>query len=166
MKMPPCPGSGSVFTPGDYQLGLRWWLGLPLLDNLPPDLPCPRCAAATCDPFGDHLMCCKINNFTARHGAVQDCLLDLLRLGQQPCEREQALEKENARRTLSERLRPADILIRNWTGGKDTAVDLTIVHPLQRSEVPWTSAKGKSFLRKKEEAKIEKYEQPCRTSCQ
>ena len=27
--------------------------------------------------------------------------------------------------------RPADIFIRNWAGGKDAAIDVTVIHPLQ-----------------------------------
>ena len=31
--------------------------------------------------------------------------------------------------------RPADVLISNWTGGKDTALDVTVVNPLQAAMV-------------------------------
>ena len=86
MQAAPSVVSAAVITPPDYQLGLRWWLGMPLLNDLPTAFPCPRCGAATCHPLGDHLVCCKHNNFTARHGAIQDCLLECLRSANQPVE--------------------------------------------------------------------------------
>ena len=39
---------------------------------------------------------------------------------------------------------------------------LTIVHPLQVGEIPWSADKAKGFLRRKETAKNLKYEDPCR----
>jgi hypothetical protein len=39
---------------------------------------CPHCDCPT-DPFGDHLLCCNRNNFTQRHNAVQNVLLDALK---------------------------------------------------------------------------------------
>ena len=161
MKHPPHSATNSIVAPGDYQLGLRWWLGIPLLQDLPDNTPCPRCAA-TLDPFGDHLVCCKHNNFSARHGAVQECLLEFLRDAKQPVEREQGLDRENSRRVLKDRLRPADLLIRNWSAGKDVAVDVTVAHPLQRSESPWNMTRVSTFLKRREDAKILKYEDACR----
>ena len=32
--------------------------------------------------------------------------------------------------------RPADVLIRNWVGGKDAALDVTVVTPLQDATMP------------------------------
>ena len=114
------------------------------------------------DPFGDHLVCCRQNNFTARHGALQDALLLVLGLAKQLAERDQALQKVNSSRVIRQQLRPADILLRNWAGGRDVAVDLTIVHPLQVGETPWSADKAKSFLHRKETAKNLKYEDACR----
>ena len=33
MQVPPHPGLGTVMPHSEYQLGLRWWLGLPLQDS-------------------------------------------------------------------------------------------------------------------------------------
>ena len=86
----------------------------------------------------------------------------VLGLAKQPAEREQALQRANSTKVIYQQLRPADILLRNWAGGRDVAVDLTIVQPLQASETPWSAERAKGFLRRKETAKNQKYEDPCR----
>ena len=87
--------------------------------------------------------------------------MESLRAANQPVEREQPLSRENGRRVLREHLRPADLLWKQWVGGKDVAVDVTVCHPLQRAELPWSVAKCNTFLKRKEEAKIVKYADPC-----
>ena len=63
----------------------------------------------------------------------------------------------------AEGLRPADLLLRNFQDGKDTAVDLTISHGWQVSErtADVTRERWRSFLRRKEAAKEEKYTAVC-----
>ena len=73
-----------------------------------------------------------------------------------------SLTTENASRTLRQQLRPADILLKGWDNGKDVAVDVTVSHPAQQSEKPWTADKARGFLRRRDEAKTTKYEEPCR----
>ena len=161
MHVAPHPALGTVMGHGQYQLGLRWWLGLPLAPDMPDGEMCPKCHTTVLDPFGDHLMCCRQNNFSARHGALQDSLLLVLGMAKQPAEREQPLRQANASRVLRQQLRPADILLRGWAGGRDVAVDVTIAHPLQLAEQPWQVDKAKSFLRRRERLKVEKYEAAC-----
>ena len=161
MHVAPHPGLDTVMGHAEYQLGLRWWLGLPLVPDMADGEVCPKCHATALDRFGDHLMCCRQNNFSARHGALQDSLLLVLGIAKQPAEREQPLRQANASRVLRQQLRPADILLRGWAGGRDVAVDVTIAHPLQLAELPWQVDKAKSFLRRREELKIGKYEAAC-----
>ena len=79
----------------------------------------------------------------------------------QPAEREQPLRQANASRVLRQQLRPADILLRGWAGGKDVAVDVTLAHPLQLAEQPWQVDRAKSFLRHRERLQVDKYEAAC-----
>ena len=58
-------------------------------------------------------------------------------------------------------LRPADVLLRAWLGGKDTAVDVTVRHPLHGAPETWTAEKATAFLRKAESQKREKFSQCC-----
>ena len=162
MHVAPHPALDTVMGHAEYQLGLRWWLGLPLVADMADGEVCPKCHTTVLDPFGDHLMCCRQNNFSARHGALQDSLLLVLGMAKQPAEREQPLRQANASRVLRQHLRPADILLRGWAGGRDVAVDVTIAHPLQLAELPWHVDKAKSFLRRREELKNDKYEAACR----
>ena len=80
--------------------------------------------------------------------------------GDQPFMREAPLHKQNA---LSSRaaLRPADILLRAWQGGKDLAVDVTVFHPLQAAQQPWTAEKAKGYLTMVERRKLAKYDTAC-----
>ena len=48
-----------------------------------------------------------------------------------------------------EKLRPADILLKGWYAGKDTAVDLTVVHGWQGCQQRASREKWRAFLRKK-----------------
>ena len=58
-------------------------------------------------------------------------------------------------------LRPAGLLLRAWQGGKDLAVDVTVSHPLQLSQQPWTAAKAKGYLSSVEKKKVAKYSKAC-----
>ena len=43
--------------------------------------------------------------------------------------------------------RPADVLVPHWTGGLDTAWDVTMIHPLQASTVAGAAASPGHLLR-------------------
>ena len=141
-----------------YKLGLRWWPGIPINQSTN---SCPHCEAAI-DEHGDHLLCCRHTNFTQRHNAVQTVLLDALQAARIPNQREAPLTVHNATVTTAQHLRPADILLPSWQNSRHLAVDITISHPTQSSEAPFTSEKAKSFLKRKETAKWTKYEIPCK----
>jgi len=59
-----------------YRLGLRWWLGKPLvsLDDPLAPVSCPGGCEAEVDEFGDHILCCKHNNFQLRHNDTQQAI--------------------------------------------------------------------------------------------
>ena len=150
----------SIIGPDEYRLGLRWMLGLPILRPNGEDATCPACGLVV-DVFGDHLLCCRRNNFYGRHFAVQESFAAMAQAGGQPFVREAPLTKEN-RETQGAALRPADLLFRAWQGGKDTAVDVTVVHPLQAREIPWTKEKAAAFLKQAETRKVStKYRVAC-----
>ena len=62
-------------------------------------------------------------------------------------------------------LRPADLLIPNWHGGRPTALDVTVVHGWVGAAASSTQAvprdNWRPFLRRKEEEKHAKYDVPC-----
>ena len=139
------------FPSDQYRVGLKWWLGLPLFVSSEGAL-CPGCSAPV-DQFGDHLVCCKRNNFSRRHNAVQESLGALLQEAGQGWAKEVPLPDP-----LDAAMRPADLLIRGWIEGKDTAVDLTVSHGWQvagRPEGRASRERWRAFLRKKEAEKLD-----------
>ena len=168
MSVPPSSKLFYTMPSDQYKLALKWWLGKPIL--LPPDpggqYLCPGCREIV-DPHGDHLLCCRRNNYTKRHGAVQTALFNALLEAGQGCTREERIPIDG------ETIRPADLLVANWAGGRDVAVDITVCHGWQLSERPslvnrddphrqmLSRERWRSFLRRKEENKNTKYKEKC-----
>jgi hypothetical protein len=153
MMAPPCDNTHTVIPPDEYVLGMKWWLGLPVLQR---DSVCPGCQERT-DANGDHLLCCKHNNFANRHNAVQEALYSILSCSGQCVAKEVALA--NAPDT---QLRPADLLLDMWQDGKPTAVDITVSHGWQVAEQgKVVRDKWRPFLRKREKGKHQKYDEHC-----
>jgi hypothetical protein len=136
---------------------MKWWLGIPLLQDDSTAHSCPGCTKAV-DVFGDHLLCCGRNNFALRHNAVQEAIANVLTLSGQPFAKEVSLPE-----SPDGELSPADILLSAWQEGMPTAVDITICHGWQVSErTSQSRERWRSFLRRKEAAKHTKYDAPCR----
>jgi hypothetical protein len=93
MSVAPNAAIRSLIPSSLYRLGLRWWLGCPLMETVYGDLKCPGCNAAV-DVFGDHLLCCKRNNFLHRHTALQEGLAVILTEAGQPFTKEVVIPQE------------------------------------------------------------------------
>jgi hypothetical protein len=115
----------TVIPTDEYRLGLKFWLGLPLVDPAAPAPSCPLCRVVV-DAHGDHLLCCKHNNYALRHNAVQDAFCALLSEAGVPFQKEVAIPGQAVGG-----LRPADALAQF---AKPLAVDVTIGHGWQASE--------------------------------
>ena len=157
MSVKPSQPLQTLIPPDQYRLGLRWWLGLPLVEA-PTSGASVRCVGCDgdVDIFGDHLLCCRRNNFQKRHTAVQEAIANMLT----DCGQGFSLEVP-VPNTTDASLRPADILLRTWSSGMDTAVDLTVVHGWQQQERLATKERWRAFLRTKEEQKHKKYDGVC-----
>ena len=57
--------------------------------------------------------------------------------------------------------RPADVLIPNWTGGKDTAIDVTVVNPMRLDYVSKSADNPEYALTTTFESKWRKYGPVC-----
>ena len=57
--------------------------------------------------------------------------------------------------------RPADVLIPVWSGGRDTALDFTVVNPLQEALVNAASEDGSSAVEHAHQLKLRKYGERC-----
>ena len=160
MAVTPNTSLASTFPTDTYRLGLRWWLGATVLEVSDPAATlCPGCGLQV-GPLGDHLLRCIRLNFAKRHNAVQDCLAVLLLETGQGVTREVRLPE-----CPEGDLRPADLLIRHWSQGRDTAVDITISHAWTSQEERAANApsreRWRSFLVRKEGAKRTRYQRPC-----
>ena len=91
--------------------------------------PCPACKAPS-DILGDHPLCCANDGERiARHNALRDALHSTAAaasLG--PTKEVRFLLPGNDKR-------PADVFLPYWSGGRDTAWDVTVTHPLQAATV-------------------------------
>ena len=152
--LPAC-GSAGIIHPDQYVLGLKWWLGVPLLTTA--GSRCPGCGQDA-NPEGDHFLCCPRNNYAKRHDAVQDAIFNILSTSGLAVAREVALPSDQ-----EARLRPADLLLNNWLNGQPLAVDVTVSHnwPPGNSASP-ARDNWRPGLRRKEASKHMKYDEPCR----
>ena len=90
---------------------------------------CPACSAHSAT-LGDHALCCgSAGERVARHNALRDALYSTAvsaLLGP---------SREGRFLLPGDDRRPADVLVPHWTGGQDTAWDVTVIHPLQAATV-------------------------------
>lgn len=148
MMVTPNEGLGLKMESRDYRFLLKWWLGMPLVG--PGKKTCP-CCEQQMDPFGDHLVSCKLNQPVQRHNALRDALTDELRVHNVVAQKEVPIGGSR---------RPADVAMPSLDSRGPVAVDLVVHHPLSLSENR-TSDTTKSSLRKAEEQKLKDSEDLC-----
>ncbi|GJY27321.1 hypothetical protein Tco_0402047 [Tanacetum coccineum] len=124
----PIDGLGQHMSPVEYRTILKYRLMIPLF---PVDAICPVCRKACLDSFGEHAVHCKeLPGFKYRHDMVRDVLFDICRRAGISVKKEAPVnfltDPSDGRSTL----RPADVLVFGWVGGKHACVDLTGVSPL------------------------------------
>ena len=104
----------------------RYRLGLALYNH---HGPCPACHRLS-DKQGNHAMCCGSGGERiSRHNHLRDHLHDTaVAAGLGPVREVRFL-------IPGEDSRPADVLLPHWVGGKDAALDVTVVNPCQTATV-------------------------------
>ena len=119
----PSEGLGLHLQPLEFQVAIKWWLGL---DTSCGSI-CPLCPGKVLDPLGHHALTCKRGgDVVTRHNKLRDTLAET-------CRRAQLSVKVEAGSNLSKdhsHTRPADILVPNWSLGKPAAFDLPLTSPL------------------------------------
>ena len=153
----PIEGLGQHMSAIEYRAILKYRLMIPLF---PVDEPCPMCKKARLDKFGEHALHCKeLPGFKYRHDLVRDVLWDVLRRAGISAKKEAPVnfltDPSEGRSTL----RPADVLVFGWAGGKHACVDLTGVSPLVGFRDTGFVA-GQAVL-KAESKKVIKHETAC-----
>ena len=132
----------------------RYRLGLPVF-TMEAECPMPRCRLVS-DRYGDHAISCGIGGERiACHNHVRDALLQTaVQAGLGPTKEPDGLLPGSDDR-------PADLLIPFWSSGRDTALDFTVVNPLQAALVGRTAQDGGSAVEHAHRGKVRKYEERC-----
>ena len=118
----PLPALGLHMRSKEFISAIKFRLGMPVYSQ---EGECSFCGANN-DTMGDHAMVCRIGGEPiSRHNALRDALFNVAaEAGLSPVKEGRGILPDSERR-------PADIFIRNWAGGKDAALDITVTHPLQ-----------------------------------
>ena len=114
--------------------------------------PCPTCGGAV-DPFGDHSVSCGHAAFGKRHLGIQMFLCRALSNARVPHDREVAVTGDLSR--------PADVLLKEWSAGKDLAVYLTVVHPAAVSAPRPATGSAQAYLAQAARLKCQASEKKC-----
>ncbi len=144
-------------SPVEYRTILRYRLMIPLF---PVDEVCPVCRKACLDTFGEHAVHCKeLPGFKYRHDFVRDVLFDIFRRAGISVKKEAPVNFLTDPLEGRSTLRPADVLVFGWVGGKHACVDLTGVSPLVGLRTG-TFTVGEAAL-KAASSKVAKHEKAC-----
>nr|GEW29921.1 putative reverse transcriptase domain-containing protein [Tanacetum cinerariifolium] len=148
---------GQHMSPVEYRTILKYRLMIPLF---PVDAICPVCRKACLDSFGEHAVHCKeLSGFKYRHDMVRTSFFYICRrvgiFAKKEAPANFLTDMSDGRSTL----RPTDVLVFGWVGGKHACVDLIGVSPLVvLSSRGFTTCKA---ALKAASCKATKYEKAC-----
>ena len=117
----PSPVLGLHVRPQEFRYSVLYRLGAPIY---PSAGPCPACKRDS-DRYGDRaIVCGSHGERIARHNQLRDAIYQVA------ASANLAPRKEENALLPGTNARPADVFIPNWTGGRDTALDVTVVSPM------------------------------------
>ena len=131
LNVVPSPALGLHIRGTEFVTALKYRLGSHIYQAAG---PCPACGAPS-DTLGNHALCSgSAGECISRHNALRDALYSTAEAASLGPSRE-------GRFLLPEDdCRLADVLVPHWTGGQDTAWDVTVIHPLQAATVTGAAA--------------------------
>ena len=116
LSVVPSEGHGLHFEPNQYNVALKWWLGL----DTSCGSSCSLCPDSILDPLGHHASTCKRGGDAVhRHNLLRDVFAGSCRLAHLGVK----VEVGNNLTQDHDHTRPADVLIHNWSLGKPAAFD-------------------------------------------
>lgn len=145
------PAPSTKFSNVQFSVLVRLFLGIPYG---PTSSPCPSCNSIA-DPLGLHAVTCRGNgDIISRHNAFRDTVWNHCALSGLSSVR----EKKGILGDIGGKRRPADVLVHNWSDGKDWCLDMAVTSPTQdkfllRSSLVAGTAADSYF-----EAKLKKYD--------
>ena len=126
LNVVPSPALGLHLRPTEFIMSVKYRLGCDVFSTTGKCTACPHLS----DAKGDHAISCGYEGERiARHNHLRDALHSACA---QAC---LGPIKEGRFLLPGSDARPADVLIPHWTKGKDTALDITVVNPLQAALV-------------------------------
>ena len=152
LNVVPNPGLNLLLQPAEFVAAIRYRLGQPVFST---EGPCPACGRPS-DQLGDHaLNCAWQGERIARHNSLRDTLHSTAVAASL------APTKEGRFLLPGQGGKPADILVPHWTGGKDTAYDVTVINPLQTAEVTGAATTPGHALNTAHKRKLDKSWEEC-----
>ena len=151
---PPSKALGLHLRKSEFFLAARYRLGLPIFQR-EGNCPMTNCQGFG-DKYGDHSISCAINGERiAKHNHVRDAIF--------AAAAQAALgpRKEPAGLLPGSDDRPADVLLPFWANGKDAALDISIVNPMQQALVGQVAREGDSGVQHTFNVKVRKYSERC-----
>ena len=145
LKAIPQPTLGLAFSPHEFVIAVRLWLGVPLF----PLLPLCTCLSVI-DQFGDHLLGCSHGPLRIqRHDALVSIVHHALLQDHPGVLREQSI--------ASDQSRPGDIYHPDFTLGRPAYFDLSVRCTTQPSFISAAASKAGVAAAASEEAKDDHY---------
>ena len=128
LSVTPSEGLGLHLDPSQFQVAIKWWLGL----DLSYGSCCPLCPEIALDPLGHHAVTCKRGgDVVSHHNKLRDILAE-------SCQRAHLGVQVEMGNNLTN-TRPADLLVPNWVLGKPAAFDLSVTSLLNPTNLLETS---------------------------
>ena len=153
LNVMPSPALGLHLTSAEFAISVRYRLGAAVYTTAG---ECPACHQHS-DKDGDHAISCgSKGERIARHNHLRDHLYHTA-----VCSALSPTREDRAIIPGSDS-RPADVLIPNWSGGKDTALDVTVVNPLQTALVNRAATTPGHALTVRFNEKMTKHGEGCR----
>lgn len=114
---------GQHMSPVEYHTILRYRLMIPLFPN---DVVCPVCRNVCLNTFREHVVHCnELLGFKYIHDFVRDVPFDIFRRARISVKKEASVNFLTNPLDRRSTLRPADVMVYRWVGGKHACVDLT-----------------------------------------
>ena len=148
----PSPALGLHLRPTEFIVSVKYRLGLDIFLTGGKCTACPRQS----DSLGDHAISCGYEGERiARHDHIRNALYNT-------CSQACLGPTREVRDLISgSEARPADLFLPNWTGGQDTALDVTVVNPLQISMIQQAARTPGYALSKSFDRKVAKHGELC-----
>ena len=153
LNVVPSPALGLHLRPAEFIVSVKYRLGMDIFSR---DGQCTACPLHS-DARGDHAISCGYEGERiSRHNHLRDAIYNT---AVQAC---LGPTREDRALIPGSDARPADVLIPNWSGGRDTAMDVTVVNPLQAALVNIASTTPGHALTKRFNEKMTKHGENCR----